>query len=107
MQIQANVVDNASLTIGCRIRQGFSVQAICRIYQTHTASERTVSKVLLLLPSRFFSRFVVKCQARTVMSVSTKARVRRTHMYLETIGSPSLGFQLNSVVEKTDWEQLR
>ena len=40
------------------------------------------------------------------MNVSARASVSRTHMYLETIGSPSLGFQLNSVVEKTDWEEL-
>lgn len=76
------------------------------MYQTHTALKITVLKALLLLPSRFFSRLVVKCQARTVMNVSARASVSRTHMYLETIGSPSLGFQLNSVVEKTDWEEL-
>ena len=40
------------------------------------------------------------------MNVRNRASVRRTHMYLETIGSPSLGFQLNSVVEKTDWEHI-
>jgi len=49
-----------------------------------------------------FSRLVHKCHARTVMNVSTTARLISTHMYLDTTGSPSTGFQLKRVVEKTD-----